>query len=131
MSPEAPAVEWVLESADTAADIAEMARHVNRVRKIFSGISGHLAPKCGLDVSKFYKRILRRSLQPMISGGAGEHAPRERTELEPSANWQKVSIPRAAEILKVSERSVVRSKTVIDHGAPDLITAVDCGDLTP
>jgi len=48
-----------------------------------------------------------------------------------TANWQfePVSQADAAERLNVSERSVARSKAVIENGAPELIVAVERGEV--
>ena len=51
----------------------------------------------------------------------------ERTDLQPSANLQKVSRAEAAELLNVSERTVNAASKVKDEGAPELIAAVEAG----
>jgi hypothetical protein len=53
-------------------------------------------------------RHLSESQRAMVAAKLANMRQGERTDLEPSANWQKVSIRRAAEILNVSERSVAR-----------------------
>lgn len=40
-----------------------------------------------------------------------------------------VSLGQAAEMLAVSRRSVATAKTVLDHGAPELMAAVDRGEI--
>jgi hypothetical protein len=51
----------------------------------------------------------------------------ERTDLEPSANLQKVARPEAAKQLKVSEWLVASAKSVQQNGTPALQHAVDQG----
>lgn len=60
----------------------------------------------------------------------------ERTDLaaedgEPSANSPKVSQDQAAELLNVSTRSVTSAAAVLDHGAPELVAAMESGAVTP
>jgi hypothetical protein len=53
----------------------------------------------------------------------------ERTDLEHSANLQKVSRADAAKLLNVSTRSVAAADKVIHEGSEDLIHAVERGEL--
>jgi hypothetical protein len=53
-----------------------------------------------------------------------------RTDLEPSANLQKVSVSRAAELFNVSERSIQTAGNLLDHGAPELVQAVESGRVS-
>lgn len=54
----------------------------------------------------------------------------ERTDLQPSANLRKVSQAEAAERLGVSERSVASARKVHDRGAPELVEALDAGQVS-
>jgi hypothetical protein len=54
----------------------------------------------------------------------------ERTDLEPSANLPKVSQREAATHCKVSERSTRDAAFVRKHGAPELVEAVERGDVS-
>ncbi len=47
-----------------------------------------------------------------------------------SANLQSLPVGRAAELLNVSERSVATAKKIHSAGAPELIAAVDSGDVS-
>ena len=52
-----------------------------------------------------------------------------RTDLEPSAERREVSISQAAQMLKTSKKSVERAKSVQKHGEPELVAAVETGDI--
>lgn len=52
------------------------------------------------------------------------------TDLEHPANLPEVSQAQAAEILNVSERSVCAAKTVIEKAPPEIVAAVEKGDLS-
>ncbi len=75
--------------------------------------------------------LLRRHLDPnqraMVASKLANMRQGERTDLEPSAPVQKVSRKAAAAALKVSERSVASAAVVNEHGAPELIAAVEAG----
>jgi ParB family transcriptional regulator, chromosome partitioning protein len=49
--------------------------------------------------------------------------------LEPSANLPEVSQAQAATMLNVSERSVRSAKTALDQGVPELVRAVEKGEI--
>ena len=54
-----------------------------------------------------------------------------RTDLEPSDTGPKViSQTKAAEMLDVSTRSVRDAKAVINRGAPELVAAVEAGEIS-
>lgn len=50
--------------------------------------------------------------------------------LEQDANLHLVSRARAAEMLNVSERTVATASKVLDHGAPELVAAVEIGKVS-
>ena len=54
----------------------------------------------------------------------------ERTDLERSANLPKVSVAQSAQMLNVSERTVASARRVVDHGAPELVHAVEAGQVS-
>lgn len=56
---------------------------------------------------------------------------RPREGEDKSANWRdsEVSIPDAAEMLNVSERSVQRGRQVVEHAAPEVVESVRRGDI--
>ncbi len=53
----------------------------------------------------------------------------ERTDVKPSANLQKVSIPQAAELLNVSPRTVATYRAVA-AAMPELVEKMDSGEIT-
>jgi len=55
----------------------------------------------------------------------------ERTDLEPSATWQKVSQDQAAKMMGVSVRSVSRGRYILDRGTPEEIEAATEGREDP
>jgi len=75
------------------------------------------------------RRNLTTSQRSIIAGKIANMRQGERTDLEPSANLQKVSRTQAAEMLNVSPRTVVDATYVLDHGTPDLVSAVEQGDM--
>jgi ParB-like chromosome segregation protein Spo0J len=77
-----------------------------------------------------HRRHLDEAQRAIVAGRIANMRQGERTDLEHSANWQKVSIPRAAEMLNVSERSVARAREVLDKGTPELISAVEQGSMS-
>ncbi len=44
-------------------------------------------------------------------------------------NGNLIGMEKAAEMLNVSPRTVARAKTVLEHGSPELIAAVDSGEV--
>ena len=52
-----------------------------------------------------------------------------RTDLEPDANLHEVSRSQAASLLNVSPRSVASARRVIDDGVPELVQAVERGEV--
>lgn len=49
---------------------------------------------------------------------------------EQAASLPVATQARAAEVLKVSERSVRSARAVLDHGAPELVRAVEAGAVS-
>jgi hypothetical protein len=50
-----------------------------------------------------------------------------RTDLQPQANLSEVSLDGAAKKMDVSAGSVKAARVVLDHGAPELVKAVEEG----
>lgn len=73
------------------------------------------------------RRHLDESQRGMVAAKLANMEQGERTDLQPSANLQKVSRAEAAELLNVSERTVNAASKVKDEGAPELIAAVEAG----
>lgn len=73
------------------------------------------------------RRHLDEAQRAMVAARIANMRQGERTDLEPSANLPKVDQPTAASMLNVGERSVRSAREVLDHGAPELVNAVDQG----
>lgn len=73
------------------------------------------------------RRHLSESQRAMVAGKLANMRQGERTDAQPSANLQKVSQADAAALLNVSERAVASAVRVKDHGAPELVAAVETG----
>jgi len=76
------------------------------------------------------RRHLTESQRAMVAANIANMEQGERTDLEPSANLQKVSQSDAAQMLNVSTRSVAAASKVKDEGAPELIAAVESGKVS-
>src|SRR6266446_470518 len=75
------------------------------------------------------RRHLNESQRSMVAARLANMRQGERTDLEPPANLPKVSQPEAADLLNVSERSLRDAKMVQEHAEPELIAAVDRGEI--
>jgi len=67
----------------------------------------------------------------MIAAKMANMSQGERTDLEPSAAWLKVSQEQTAQKLDVGVRSVVRGKYILDNGTPEEIEAAVEGKEHP
>jgi len=74
-----------------------------------------------------HRRQLKTSQRAMVAANLATMKQGERTDLEPSANLQKVSVKDAANTLKVSPRSVEDAKTVLACRDRGLIKEVESG----
>lgn len=84
----------------------------------------------GFVVSKnLHRRHLGETQRGLVAAKLSNMRQGERTDLEPSANLQKVSQTEAAALLNVSPRTVATVKA-IERDAPDLLPAMESGDLT-
>lgn len=89
----------------------------------------------GSDLLSFVlsKNLHRRHLNETQRAGVASKLANmqqgERTDLQPSANLQKVSIEEAAELLNVSPRTVATFRAV-EKNAPELVEKMQSGELT-
>ncbi len=74
-----------------------------------------------------HRRHLSESQRGMVAAKLANMGQGERTDLQLSANLQKVSRAEAAELLSVSERTVNAAAKVKDAGAAELVQAVETG----
>jgi len=92
-------------------------------------------PEVDGDALKFVisRNLMRRHLdesqRAMVAARLSTMRQGERTDLAPSANLPKVPQPEAAKTLSISERALRHARRVQDHGAPELVRAVDQGHL--
>lgn len=73
------------------------------------------------------RRHMTESQRSIVGAKIANMCQGERTDVQPSANLQKVSQSQAAEMLNVSPRSVASAKSVIEHGSSELVSAVESG----
>jgi ParB-like chromosome segregation protein Spo0J len=77
-----------------------------------------------------HRRQLQTSQRAIVAAKMANLPQGARTDLEHSANLQKVSVEEAAKTLSVSPRSVQDAKTVLACGGDELIAAVESGKKT-
>jgi ParB-like chromosome segregation protein Spo0J len=77
-----------------------------------------------------HRRHLNESQRALVASRLANMRQGERTDTEPSANLQKVSQATAAEMLNVSTRSVAAAAKVDEEGAPELVAAVEAGEVS-
>jgi ParB-like chromosome segregation protein Spo0J len=75
------------------------------------------------------RRHLDSSQRAMIAAKIANMRQGERTDLQPSPNLEKVSIDAAAKLLNVATGSVGSARKVIAKAEPEIIKAVEQGDL--
>ena len=85
------------------------------------------APLAYVISLNLHRRHLNESQRAMAASKLANMQQGERTDLEPSANLQKVSQGKAAEMLHVSARTVAAAAKVRAEGAPELVHAVEQG----
>ena len=84
----------------------------------------------GFVISKnLHRRHLTGPQRAMVAADIANMNQGERTDLEPSANLQKVSVADAAKMLNVSDRSVATAKQVQGEAEPEIVEAVKAGKL--
>ena len=74
-----------------------------------------------------HRRHLTESQRGMVAAKLSNMTQGQRTDIQLSANLQKVSRAEAAELLSVSERTVNAAVKVKDEGALELVRAVESG----
>ena len=79
--------------------------------------------------SNLARRHLSASQRAMVAAKLANMRQGERTDLKPPANLRKVSQSDAAKLLNVSDRSVSSAKAVYDQAVPELIEAVEKGEI--
>ncbi|WP_316165377.1 MULTISPECIES: MT-A70 family methyltransferase [unclassified Bradyrhizobium] len=75
------------------------------------------------------RRQLDESQRAIIAGRLANMRQGQRTDLEPSANLQKVSTAAAAEAVNVSERSAAAGRKVVQSALPEVVAAVERGQI--
>ena len=75
------------------------------------------------------RRHLNESQRALVATQITTMRQGERTDLEPSANLQKVSQAKASELLNISPRSISDAKKVKAEAQPEVINAVRDGHL--
>lgn len=76
------------------------------------------------------RRHLNESQRGMAAAKLSNMQQGARTDIKPAANLQEVSRANAAELLNVSERTVNTAKKVERQGAPELVQAVEHGEVS-
>jgi ParB-like chromosome segregation protein Spo0J len=76
-----------------------------------------------------HRRHLTESQRATVAAKLANMAQGERTDIEPSANLQKVSQSEAAQLLNVSPRSVAAAKKVIEEAPSEIVHAVEQGAM--
>lgn len=77
-----------------------------------------------------HRRHLNESQRAMVAAKLANMAQGERTDIEPSANLQKVSQSDAAKLLNVSTRTVAAAAKVKEEASPEVVKAVECGSVS-
>jgi len=77
-----------------------------------------------------HRRHLNESQRALVAARIANMRQGARTDLEPSANLPEVvSQSKAADLLNVSERSLRNAKVILTE-APDLVPAIEAGEMT-
>lgn len=77
-----------------------------------------------------HRRHLNPSQLAMVAAKIANMRQGERTDIQPSANLPKVSVSDAAGMVNVSERSVGTARAVLNEGQPELVRAVERGEIS-
>ena len=76
------------------------------------------------------RRHLNEQQRAMIAGRLANLRPRERKSVGPVGPIGKVTVQEAADKMNVGARSVKRANVVLGKGTPELIDAVDSGNMS-
>lgn len=79
--------------------------------------------------TNLHRRHLNESQRAMVAAKLTTMRQGERTDLEPCANLRKVDQTAAAELLNTSRRSVQQAKKVESEAIPEVVAAVEAGEL--
>lgn len=76
------------------------------------------------------RRHLNETQRASVAANLANMRQGERTDMEPSANLQKVSRTQAADMLNVSERSVATAKKVQEEAIPEITEKMSAGEIS-
>jgi len=77
-----------------------------------------------------HRRHLDESQRAMVAGKLANLRDGQRADLAASIDAPSITQSQAAELLNVSRPSVQRAREVLDHGAPELVAAVERGEVS-
>jgi ParB-like chromosome segregation protein Spo0J len=107
-----------------------LACEVAKVEPVYIAMPSGADPLQFVIAKNLHRRQLNESQRSMVAANIANMRQGERTDLEPSANLQKVDRATAAKLLNVSERSVAYATKVEATGAPELVRAADQGAVS-
>lgn len=99
------------------------------VEPSFRTWNGEGSPVAYVVSLNLHRRHLDASQLAMVGERIANMRQGERTDLEPSANLQKVAIEEASDLVNVSPRSIHYAREVRNHGTPELVQAVERGEV--
>ena len=77
-----------------------------------------------------HRRHLDESQRAMVAGKLATLRDGQRAARAASIDAPSVTQTQAAELLNVSRKSVQRAREVLDHGTPELVAAVERGEVS-
>jgi hypothetical protein len=110
-----------------AADVAGIRLRTDQIIHFEAELHGD--PLAFVISKNLKRRHLNESQRAMVAANLANMRQGERTDIEPSANLQKVAQADAARMLNVSTRSVADAIKVARDAVPELRRAVDRGRL--
>ena len=90
---------------------------------------GEGSPADFVTSENLFRRHLSQGERAVAAARRANMSQGERIQMTPSANLRKVWQAKAAEIFKVSERSVTDAQKVVTKGVPELVKAVERGEV--
>jgi ParB-like chromosome segregation protein Spo0J len=105
-----------------------LACEVAGIEPTFTEFHGNDPLEFVIDLN-LHRRQLNESQRAAVAAKIANMRQGERTDLEPSANLPKVGQAAAADLLNVSTRSVTNATKVFADGAPELVNAVERGEV--